>query len=111
MIDRGASRVIAALILSIGVVACATRPIPDPQFADCAGDRIVIVSNSWRVPIDVYTTVPGQVTPMVIGTVMPGGRQEIVLPAGAQYANVRATEPLRSGMTQSPSIQIRYICR
>jgi hypothetical protein len=99
------------LTIGIGVFACATRPIPDPQFAACPGDRVVIVSNSWRVPIDVYTTVEGQATPMVIGTISPGRREELVLPLGARYANVRATEPMRGGMAALPQIQIRYRCR
>jgi hypothetical protein len=103
-------RLLATLMLSVGI-SCATRPVPDPQFADCAGDRVAIVSNNWRVPVDVYTTVPGQGTPMVIGTLLPGERQEIVLPAGAHYVNVRATERARSGMTQPSPIQIRYLCR
>jgi hypothetical protein len=108
---RAVLRSLAAALLGISVVACATRPVSDPQFADCPGDRMVIVSNTWRVPIDVYTTVAGQGTPMVIGTVQPGGRQEIVMPEGARYVNVRATEPMRSGLTQLPTIQIRYRCR
>ena len=111
MIARAASRRFpAALILIVGVVACAARPVPDPQFADCAGDRAVIVSNNGKVQVDVYTTVAGQATPMVIGTVLPGGREQIVLPMGARSVYVRVTEP-RQGGWRREAIQIRYICR
>ena len=96
-------------MLSVGI-SCATRAVPDPQFADCAGDRAAIVSNNGKVQVDVYTTVAGQATPMAIGTVLPGGREQLVLPMGARSVYVRATELRQSGLRRD-AIQIRYICR
>ena len=104
------------LLLCVAALACAKRPAPapDPRVAQCRGDLVVIVSNNWTQSIDVYSGARDQTAPIVIGSVRPGGRDELVLPLGSVYAYVRASEPTAGGYRPMPPtnrVQLRYRCR
>jgi hypothetical protein len=74
------------------------------------GDRVVIVTNNWNQMVDVFAGV-GQSTPVVIGSVRSGGRDELVMPPGATYAYVRSAEARRGSMPPDNRVQVRYGCR
>ena len=103
-------RLIGALCQVIGILACIPRAAPDTLETACTGDRVVIVSNNWSQMVDVFATT-GQATPIVIGSVRPGGRDELVMPPGATYAYVRSAEARRGMLPPDNRVQIRYRCR
>ena len=108
------SRRLTGTLLLLAAIACARRVAPVQQAADCF-DRIAIVSNNWTQAVDVYAQVRDQSTPIVLGTVRRGGRDEFVLPPGATYTYVRSAERQSGNMQYavppSDRVLIRYRCR
>jgi hypothetical protein len=105
----------AALLVFAAAVACAKRAVPDQQATSCAYERIAIVSNNWTQSIDAYAQVSNQSTPIILGTVRRGGRDEFVLPPGTTYTYVRSSERMPGNMQYAvppnDRVQIRYRCR
>jgi len=100
------------MILLAGILGCAKARVSNPpQPGACEGDRVAIVTNNWTRAIDVYARQSGGLTPIVIGTVLPGSREEFILPFDAAYVFLRPTERTQGGIPLERQTSIRYHCR
>jgi hypothetical protein len=92
----------------LALAACAGRAVRENSISSsCRGQRIVVVSNDWNQTVDIYAS--GN---RIIGSVRPGGREELFMPDNATYAYARATP--RAGNWQTPNdrvVRFRYLCR
>ena len=100
------------MMLLAAAAGCAKARVSNPpQPGACEGDRVAVVTNNWTRGIDVYARQSGPLTPIVIGTVLPGGREEFVLPFDATYVFLRPTERAQGGIPLERQTSIRYLCR
>jgi hypothetical protein len=99
---------LARILPLLALAACAGRPARENDISSsCPGQRSVVVTNSWNRTVDIYTS-----GDRIIGSVRPGGREELLLPDNATYAYARATP--RVGNWQTPNsrvVRFRYLCR
>jgi hypothetical protein len=93
-------------ILSIPAVAACTASAPRDTTGRCNGRRVVVVSNDWNRPVDVYASTGG-----ILGIVDPGRREEFILPESATWAYARSS--YRRGQQGAPRrfVRIRYECQ
>jgi hypothetical protein len=103
-------RVIAVVTLSVALIACTRTAAREPRAAACQGERIVIVTNNWNRAVDVYASA-GSASPIILGSVLPGGRDEFVMPFESTYAYTRPTDGAPTGNTTQGGAQLRYQCR
>jgi hypothetical protein len=99
---------LASILPLLALAACAGRPVRENSIlSNCRGQRSVVVSNDWNQGVDIYAS-----GDRIVGTVRPGGREELILPDNAAYVYARATP--RAGNWQTPNgrvVRFRYLCR
>jgi hypothetical protein len=101
------------LVLTLVVLAaCATRPAQPAQPASCAGERVVVVSNSSNAAVDVFANASESAAPSLLGTVRAEGQEEFVLPRGSASAFTRdAKNELPPMATKKGTVDVHYVCR
>ena len=94
--------------------ACAKNPTPEGVSANCAGQQLVIVTNDWNEPVEVFARLADSPTPRSLSTVQPGSREELQMPAGSTEAFVlttRTIQPSTTPIQMRQQVHLRYQCR
>jgi hypothetical protein len=95
------------ILSGLALVGCVARPVREPQFSACHGERVAIVTNESNRTVDIYDA-----RDRILGSVTPGGQQEFILPANATYAYARlAPRASNWSMPDGQRIRFRYLCR
>jgi len=113
---------VTAPVLAGILVACAsTKPEPPPMpdaWADCEGDRVLVVRNHTDYDVEIVKTALGSRHRTVLAVVSPGYREIVITPeAGAGYSSQRVagSQPVSttgsSGVRQSRTVEFQRICR
>jgi hypothetical protein len=104
----------SGVLLGLALTACAANPEPDRTLDACAGQFVLIVSNDWTEAVEIYTTRLAQTTPLAVGTVLPGAREEFLLPGDTRRAYALALSGGRVYDIPRQSrrlIRVRHQCR
>ena len=102
-----------SLLVLATLAACVRNPEPAAtQAATCGGMRFVAVSNHWNRGIDVYARGRRTATPVLLGSVSPGGSREFALTED-QYVGYQVEGSTRLGVPAADRhlIRMRYLCR
>jgi hypothetical protein len=95
-------------------VACAKNPTPEGVSASCTGQQLVIVTNDWNEPVEVFARLADSPTPRSLSIVQPGSREELPMPAGSTGAFVlttRTIQPSTTPIQMRQLVRLRYQCR
>jgi hypothetical protein len=104
-------RYLAVVLL---LAACAKNPTPEGPTTSCSGEQLAIVTNDWNEPVDVLARLADGGTPRTLGTVQPGSREELTLPAGSPgvfLQTTRVVQPSTEPIQMRRLVHIRYRCR
>jgi hypothetical protein len=94
--------------------ACAKNPTPEGVSASCTGRQLVIVTNDWNEPVEVFARLSDSPTPRSLSIVQPGSREELPMPAGSTEAFVLTTRTIQPSTTpigMRQQVHLRYQCR
>ena len=102
------------VVLLLVAAACAKNPTPEGVSTSCAGQQLVIVTNDWNEPVEVFARLSDSPTPRSLSIVQPGSREELPMPAGSTEAFVltaRTIQPSTTPIQMRQQVHLRYQCR
>ena len=77
----------------------------------CPAQRVVIATNNWTQPVDLFAVVRGSQDPLRLGFINARQRDEIPVPAATAYVYARPVDAGSRSYIPRHAVEIRYGCR